>query len=83
MYNCPHTGVALAALEKLVRAGTIDRNDRGVVISTAHGLKFTEFKRAYHASALEGATSRHANVPVELPPDVDAVRRAIDLRLGS
>jgi threonine synthase len=83
MYNCPHTGVALAALEKLVRAGTIDRNDRVVVISTAHGLKFTEFKRAYHASALEGATSKHANVPVELPPDVDAVRRAIDQRLGS
>ncbi len=82
MYNCPHTGVALAALEKLVRAGTIDRNDRVVVISTAHGLKFTEFKRAYHASTLEGATSRHANVPVELPADVDAVRKAIDARWG-
>jgi threonine synthase len=83
MYNCPHTGVALAALEKLVKAGTIDRNDRVVVISTAHGLKFTEFKRAYHASTLEGASSRQANVPVELPANVDAVRKAIDARLGS
>ena len=25
MFNCPHTGVALAALEKLVGAGTIKR----------------------------------------------------------
>ena len=80
MYNCPHTGVALAALEKLVKAGTIGARDRVVVISTAHGLKFTEFKRAYHASALDGATSRQANVPVELPADIDAVRRAIDAR---
>lgn len=80
MYNCPHTGVALAALEKLVKAGTIASKDRVVVISTAHGLKFTEFKRAYHASTLEGATSREANVPVELPADIDAVRRAIDAR---
>lgn len=82
MYNCPHTGVALAGTEKLVRDGTISPRDRVVVVSTAHGLKFTEFKRAYHNSALEGATSRHANVPVELPPEVDAVRRAIDLRFG-
>ncbi len=82
MYNCPHTGVALAALEKLVRAGTVAPSERVVVVSTAHGLKFTEFKRAYHAGALDGAVARHANAPVELPPDVDAVRRAIDARLG-
>lgn len=80
MYNCPHTGVALAALEKLVLAGTITARDRVVVISTAHGLKFTEFKRAYHASTLDGADSRQANVPVELPANIDAVRRAIDAR---
>jgi threonine synthase len=78
MYNCPHTGVALAAAEKLVRSGTIAKGDRVVVVSTAHGLKFTEFKRAYHESALEGATSRFANRPIELPPDVSAVRRALE-----
>jgi threonine synthase len=81
MYNCPHTGVALAATEKLVRAGTIARDARVVVVSTAHGLKFTEFKRAYHEGTLEGATSRHANRPIDLPADVDQVRRAIDARL--
>jgi threonine synthase len=83
MYNCPHTGVALAALEKLVRNQTIRSHERVVVVSTAHGLKFTEFKRAYHESKLEGATAKHANVPLELSADVDAVRKAIDQRLGS
>jgi threonine synthase len=81
MYNCPHTGVALVATEKLARAGTIQKTDRVVVISTAHGLKFTEFKRAYHAGTLEDANPRHANVPIELPADVEQVKREIDRRL--
>jgi threonine synthase len=80
MYNCPHTGVALAALEKLAARGEVRKNDRVVVISTAHGLKFTEFKRAYHEGTLEGASGTHRNVPIELPADLDAVRRAIDAR---
>jgi threonine synthase len=82
MYNCPHTGVALAALEKLVKRGIVQRDHKVVVVSTAHGLKFTEFKRAYHGGTLEDATSREANVPVELPADLDAVRRVLDDRLG-
>jgi len=82
MYNCPHTGVALAATEKLVARGLIARDDRVVVISTAHGLKFTEFKRAYHMGTLAGVTPKHANQPIELPAEIDAVRRAIDERLA-
>ena len=42
MFNCPHTGVALAALAKLRDNGTIGKDDRVVVVSTAHGLKFTQ-----------------------------------------
>ena len=78
MYNCPHTGVALAATEKLIKAGHIEPSNKVVVVSTAHGLKFTEFKRSYHQSSLAGAQSNHANTPVEVPNDIDAVRRAID-----
>ena len=52
MFNCPHTGVALACLEKLVKKGTIRKDDQCVVISTAHGLKFTEFKKNYHEAGL-------------------------------
>ncbi|MCK4832468.1 MAG: threonine synthase, partial [Anaerolineales bacterium] len=47
MYCCPHTGVALAVLFKLVERGEIQSSDRVVVISTAHGLKFTGFKVGY------------------------------------
>ena len=44
LFNCPHTGVALAALIKLAARGEIKRDERVVVISTANGLKFTDFK---------------------------------------
>ena len=78
MYNCPHTGVALAALIKLRERGQIDAGARVVVISTASGLKFTDFKLGYHERRLPDVPAAHANVPVELPDDYDAVRRAID-----
>ena len=77
MFNCPHTAVALAALEKLVARGEIRRADRVIVISTANGLKFADFKTAYHTNQLAGVTPRQANPPVELPNDYDAVRRAV------
>ncbi len=78
MFNCPHTAVALAALEKLVARKDVRRSDRVIVISTANGLKFSEFKTGYHTRTLAGVTPQHANPPVELPNDYDAVRRAID-----
>jgi threonine synthase len=76
MFNCPHTGVALAALIKLLRAGRIDRSERVVVISTAHGLKFTDFKVRYHEQTLD-FPSLHANPPIELPPRLDAIKDAL------
>jgi threonine synthase len=74
MFTCPHTGVALAALEKLIARGLIKESDRVIVISTAHGLKFTEFKAAYHA----GDEGRFRNAPIRVEPTVEAVRRAIE-----
>jgi threonine synthase len=75
MFNCPHTGVALAALEKLIAAGTIKKSDRAVVISTASGLKFTDFKVGYHESKLAAVPiAKHANTPVEVPNDYTKVR---------
>jgi threonine synthase len=78
MFTDPHTGVALAVLEKLVGNGTILPGQRTVVLSTANGLKFTDFKVDYHESALAklGIASRHANRPGELPADFEAVTRA-------
>ena len=77
MYCCPHTGVALAALFKLLDRGAIKPQDRVIVISTAHGLKFTDFKVGYHEQTLDEVQSRYANPPIELPPDVGQVREAI------
>ena len=78
MFNCPHTGVALAVLTKLVARGDVRRSDRVVVISTANGLKFTDFKLRYHKGELEDVTSTHARQPIELPNDYDAVIHAIE-----
>jgi threonine synthase len=82
MFACPHTGVALAVLEKLVARGVIKSTDRTVVISTAHGLKFANFKVGYHESSLEGVSSKHANPPVYLRADATAVKDEIAKRLG-
>ncbi len=82
LYTCPHTGVALAALIKLRERGIIQADDRAVVVSTAHGLKFTDAKVRYHKGALPGIASRHANPPIELPADVDAVMGALRQRFS-
>ena len=80
MFNCPHTGVALAVLKKLVARGDITSGQRVVVISTANGLKFADFKIGYHEGRLEGISSRHANRPIDLPNNYDAVVGAIEKR---
>ena len=76
MFNCPHTGVALAVLIKMLAAGKIDKSERVVVISTAHGLKFTDFKVRYHEETLD-FPCHFANKPIELPPSLDAVKEAL------
>lgn len=77
LFNCPHTGVALAALFKLAQRGDIRKDDRVVVVSTASGLKFPEFKIRYHESRLEDVVPRHTNLPVDLPATYGAVHEAI------
>jgi threonine synthase len=86
LFNCPHTGVALAGMEKLVQRGVIGRRDRVVVISTAHGLKFVDFKVRYHEMQLAEIESRLPNPPIQLPARYETVRdemlRQIDRRFG-
>ena len=78
LYACPHTGVALGVLFKLLDRGIIQRDERVIVISTAHGLKFSNFKVDYHCGGLDGVIEKHANPPIELPPDYDSVMKAIE-----
>jgi len=78
LFTDPHTGVALAALEKLAAKGEVTRDHRVVVISTASGLKFADFKVGYHEGTLaEVPAAKYRNVPVELPERYDAVRDAL------
>ncbi len=73
LYTDPHTGVALAAMFKLRERGLIEPSHRVVVVSTANGLKFTEFKAGYHDKTLAEVDSRRANTPEILPADVETV----------
>ena len=77
LFNCPHTGVALAVLFKLVERKEIKKDERIVIISTAHGLKFIDFKVKYHENKLDEVDSQYANTPIELPPEYDKVKKAI------
>jgi threonine synthase len=79
-YACPHTGVALAVLEKLAARGTIRKSDRVVVISTAHGLKFSDFKVGYHARTLPAVNPRLVNPSVKVRAALGAVQDAIAKR---
>ena len=81
MYACPHTAVALAVLFKLVNQGTIMSQDRVIVISTAHGLKFTNFKVNYHDDHLDEVEAQYANPPLNLPADAGLVKETLAKRL--
>jgi len=80
LFNCPHTGVALAALVKLTARGVIIAEDKVVVISTANGLKFPDFKIRYHQDQLAEVSARHANKPLAIEAKLDKVLEAIARR---
>ncbi len=82
MYTCPHTGTALAALFKLLQREVVQSHQRVIVVSTAHGLKFTPFKVGYHEGTLAEVESDLANPPVYLPANADIVRETIQRKLG-
>jgi len=78
LFTDPHTGVALGALEKLAARGEVTRDHRVVVISTASGLKFADFKVGYHEGTLADVPApKYRNTPIDLPADHDAVRTAL------
>jgi threonine synthase len=82
MYTCPQTGVALAGVKKLVHKGIIQEDQQVVVVSTAHGLKFTNFKVDYHFGDNQGLDRIFRNQVVEIDPSVEAVKRAVQKRFS-
>jgi threonine synthase len=81
-FTCPHTAVALAALEKLAARGVVRPEERVVVVSTAHGLKFSGFKVGYHEGSLPGVVSTQRNPSVQVAASLGAVHDAIAARFG-
>ncbi len=77
-FNDPQTGVALAVLKKLIGTGEIEPQARVVVISTAHGLKFVDFKLKVHQGRIPATDPSFRNLPVEVSADVDRVREVIN-----
>jgi threonine synthase len=82
MFNCPHTGVALAALIKLRERGEIAPSERVVVVSTAHGLKFTQSKVAYHSKEIADMKCEFANPPVEVSDNFGDVMDVLKEKLA-
>jgi threonine synthase len=90
LFTCPHTATAIAGLLSLGETEFTSADMSAVVVSTAHGLKFTEQKAAFHdgGHALEGLSVPEdvaglRNPPVFMEASVDAVQRALDERLGA
>ena len=81
LFNCPHTGVALAVLIKMIERKQIRPDDRVIVISTANGLKFPDFKVAYHDITPGEPPPRYLNTPLELEADYENVLKQISTHL--
>ncbi len=77
MFTDPHTGVALASLIKLKQKGIIEEKETVVVISTAHGLKFVEFKVQYHKKELPNIHSQYVNQPIMIEPEITKIQEKI------
>jgi threonine synthase len=73
---CPNSGAAVAGYLKLRERGVIGRQERVVLIATAHGAKFSQSTLDYHRGALPGITPRHANPTRPLPATLAAVETA-------
>ncbi|KAK3220434.1 hypothetical protein Dsin_014404 [Dipteronia sinensis] len=73
MFICLHTLVALTALKKLRDSGVIGKTDRTVVVSMAHGLKFTKSKIDYHSKEIKHMACRMANLPENVRADFRSV----------
>jgi len=80
-FNCPHTGVAITAFEKLVKKNIIKKNDKVVIISTAHGLKFVDSKIDYHLGNLSEISSTFSNLPIDVDNSIDKVLSVLDKKL--
>ena len=87
-FGCePASAATVAGVRKLRAAGVIDADDRVVCVLTGHPLKDPNITVAYHTLGEAAITEKygaygftkapHANRPVRVPDDLDAIVAAI------
>lgn len=73
----PGSAAAVAGVRSLVRAGTIRSSDRVVAILTGHVLKDPGVLLEFHDAGRGAASGCGANPPIEIPPTLGAVEKAL------
>jgi len=68
----------LGGLKKLITSGIIKSQDKAIVISTAHGLKFSQFKLDYHSNAVNGFSPGNTNEIQIIKADQNIVQEKIN-----
>ncbi len=77
VYICPNSATAVAAFLKARAAGVIGRDERVVIVATAHGCKFSQATIDYHGGRLPGVLPRKANRIVEVEAEARAIERLL------
>ncbi|MBI5762888.1 MAG: pyridoxal-phosphate dependent enzyme [Planctomycetes bacterium] len=88
-FGCePASAASVAGLRQLLANGTIDREARVVCILTGHALKDPDATVKYHtgieskgvaiSAGHSTPTGRHANLPIRVPDEIDAICNAIE-----
>jgi threonine synthase len=77
VYICPNSATAVAVFLKARAAGVIGRDERVVIVATAHGCKFSQATIDYHGGRLPGIAPSHANRIVEVEASARAIERLL------
>ena len=78
VYICPNSATAVAGFVKARAAGTIARDERVVIVATAHGCKFSNATIGYHGGSLPGIRPARANRVVEIEAEPRALERLLE-----
>ena len=78
VYICPNSATAVAGFLKARAEGIIGRDERVVIVATAHGCKFSNATIGYHGPGLPGIVPGRANRVVEIEAEPRALERLLE-----
>jgi len=78
VFICPNSATAVAGFLKARAQGIIAREERVVIVATAHGCKFSGATIGYHGGALPGIRPARANRVVEIEAETGALERLLE-----